>query len=259
MSSQKLKIVIKIGSRQLNTPKDQLDLKNLKALTSQIAKLQHQGHRIVLVSSGAILCGSEIFGGRHLVKTLPEKQAAASIGQVSLMEKYAQFFKKSKISIGQILLTSDEIKNGAKKKNALQTLHQLINLKVIPIINENDSVTTEEIQFGDNDILSAHVTELIGANLLIILSDVEGLYTANPKKDVNARVISFVTRVTPQIKKIATGETSNGGRGGFSSKIKAVEMLSKKKISVVVANGRRKNVLVDIVAGKNIGTRFLNK
>jgi glutamate 5-kinase len=259
MSSQKLKIVIKIGSRQLNTPKNQLDLKNLKALTSQIAKLQHQGHRIVLVSSGAILCGSEIFGGRHLVKTLPEKQAAASIGQVSLMEKYAQFFKKSKISIGQILLTSDEIKNGAKKKNALQTLHQLINLKVIPIINENDSVTTEEIQFGDNDILSAHVTELLGANLLIILSDVEGLYTANPKKDPNARVISLVTRVTSQIRKIATGETSSGGRGGFSSKIKAVEMLSKKKISVVVANGRRKNVLVDIVAGKNIGTRFLNK
>ncbi len=259
MSSQKLKIVIKIGSRQLNTPKNQLDLKNLKALTSQIAKLQHQGHRIVLVSSGAILCGSEIFGGRHLVKTLPEKQAAASIGQVSLMEKYAQFFKKSKISIRQILLTSDEIKNGAKKKNALQTLHQLINLKVIPIINENDSVTTEEIQFGDNDILSAHVTELLGANLLIILSDVEGLYTANPKKDPNARVISLVTRVTSQIRKIATGETSSGGRGGFSSKIKAVEMLSKKKISVVVANGRRKNVLVDIVAGKNIGTRFLNK
>jgi glutamate 5-kinase len=175
------------------------------------------------------------------------------------MEKYAQFFKKSKISIGQILLTSDEIKNGAKKKNALQTLHQLINLKVIPIINENDSVTTEEIQFGDNDILSAHVTELIGANLLIILSDVEGLYTANPKKNVDAKVISLVTRVTPQIRKIATSETSHGGRGGFSSKIKAVEMLSKKKISVVVANGRRKNVLVDIVAGKNIGTRFLNK
>jgi glutamate 5-kinase len=138
-------------------------------------------------------------------------------------------------------------------------LHQLINLKVIPIINENDSVTTEEIQFGDNDILSAHVTELIGANLLIILSDVEGLYTANPKKDPDAKVINLVSKVTPQIKKIATGETSHGGRGGFSSKIKAVEMLSKKKISVVVANGRRKNVLVDIVAGKNVGTRFLNK
>jgi glutamate 5-kinase len=252
------RIVIKVGSSTLTDSRQRLDLNSMRNLCSQVAELRKIGHQVVLVTSGAIVCGSEQLHRVGKLKTINEKQAAASVGQVLLMKEYNHFMGQVGYSVGQILLTNEDFVS-QRSINAKQTLDTLLKMGVVPIINENDSIATQEIKVGDNDQLSAHVANLIDAHLLIILTDTEGLHESNPQKNPTAPVIRLVKKVTPDILKIATHETSKVGTGGFGTKLAAVKILSKKKIQVVIANGRRENVMRDIVAGKVVGTRFLNR
>ncbi|MFC1617552.1 glutamate 5-kinase [Candidatus Margulisiibacteriota bacterium] len=249
-------IVIKIGTNILTTEDGKLDLNNLRNLAEQISDkiLQHK-KQILLVSSGAIICGSA-----HLslsAKTIPEKQAAASIGQILLMREYLQFFGQKGITIGQILLTKEGLELPALRTNAFNTINKLLSNTTIPIINENDTVATDEIgtrRFGDNDELSFLVAKLIQADMLLMLTDTAGLYTSNPKKSKKAKLISDLSEISDKTFEMIEDTPGKKGRGGMLSKIQNAKKASEAGIPVIIASGYEKNVIHDIFAGKNVGT-----
>ncbi|MBU0580903.1 MAG: glutamate 5-kinase [Candidatus Margulisbacteria bacterium] len=249
-------IVIKVGSNTLTNASGRLDLNNLRELSDQLAVLHRKKYNIILVSSGAIVAGTERLKLNHSIKTMPEKQAAASVGQSLLINEYNNFLEPYGISLGQILMTSDELRNENKAKNLKNTFYTLLKLKVIPIVNENDSVAVDEIKVGDNDTLSAHVAILTKAKMLIILTDSEGLHTKNPHKDKKAKLITEVKKVTPEIEKLASSESSPGGVGGMLTKVKAAKMVNDKGIPLIIAHGRKRGILNQIVEGKKVGTYF---
>lgn len=249
-------IVIKVGTNLLTTPEGQLDLNNLRDIAYQISDeilLKHK--QIVLVSSGAITCGSERL--QLKAKTIAEKQAAASVGQILLMHEYISFFEHKGIQVGQILLTKDGLEHPTRRHNAYTTIHMLIKNKILPIINENDSVATNEIQnlrFGDNDELSYLVSHLLSADLLIILTDIDGVYTANPKTNPKAKLISDIKKVDEAILNLVEDIPNERSRGGMKSKISYAKKASEAGIPVIIANGRTKDSIKDIFLGKPIGT-----
>lgn len=249
-------VVVKIGTNLLTTDDRRLDLNNLRELVHQICdELDRNQFNIVVVTSGAITCGAERVG--FTPTTIPEKQAAAAVGQILLMQEYARFFGGRGRPVGQLLLTKDGLENAIVVQNTQNTLTHLLKHGVVPIVNENDSVATNEIgpKFGDNDELSAVVSRLLGAHRLILLSDIDGVFTDNPKENQNAILIDHLDSVTEDTFALARDVQNGRSRGGMASKLSAARDASQSGIEVVIANGRRGGVLAAIQRGDSIGTK----
>lgn len=250
------KIVVKVGTTTLTHGGGLLNYRRLEALAKTLADLANSGREIVLVSSGAIGVGIGALGLSSRPTDMPTKQACAAIGQCELMYTYDKLFGEYNRSVAQLLLTRDVVENDIRKQNVVNTFNRLIALGIIPIVNENDSVATEEIEFGDNDTLSAIVARLIDADLLILLSDIDGLYTKNPKEFPDASLIPLVDEIAA-VEHLAGGSSSSFGTGGMVTKIHAATIAAEAGIDMIICNGANPGLLYDIFDGKPVGTRFL--
>lgn len=254
-----MRIVVKVGTSTLAHSTGRLNIRRVEKLCKVLSDLKNANNEIVLVSSGAIGMGA----GKLLLKGRPEdmptKQAAAAVGQCELMYTYDKLFSEYRHTVAQILLTGDDIEHDDRRVHIQNTLFRLLELGALPIINENDSVTTEEIAVGDNDTLSAVVAKAVNADLLILLSDIDGLYTADPHVDPNGKLISVVEDITPEIMALGGGKGSAFGSGGMATKLSAAEIATKAGMDMVIANGDDPDILYDITAGKQIGTRFIGR
>lgn len=251
-----MRIVIKIGTSTLAYKTGLLNIKRVEEICKVISDLKNAGHEIVLVSSGAIGLG---LGKLRLEKRpddIPTKQAAAAVGQCELMSIYEKHFGEYNHTVAQILITGAFAELEGYSENLDNTLFRLLSLGAIPIVNENDTVTTDEIVIGDNDTLGAIIANKVGADLLILLSDIDGLYTGDPNKDKNAKRIEIVEEITDEIKNLAQDRSSVLGTGGMITKIHAAEMVTKRGIEMVVANGNNPSVLYEIIEGGGVCTRF---
>jgi glutamate 5-kinase len=253
------RIVAKFGTNLLTGGTGRLDLKVMGNLVRQMSTLHNQGHELIVVSSGAVGAGRQKLNLGQERKDIPFKQVLASIGQGQLMNIYDQLFAQHNLIVAQALLTKTDLSHRAGYLNTRNTLLALIELGVICIVNENDVVATDEIggiKFGDNDNLSAMVANLIDADILILLTDIEGLYTANPQYNPNAKLISEVTKIDSRIQRLASKTASVYGVGGMATKIEAAKMATCCGMTVVIASGRNPDSLIKIAGGKNIGTLF---
>lgn len=255
----KKRIVIKIGSSSLTHPgTGALNLLKVERLIRIICDLKGEGRDVVLVSSGAIAVGRRALGRQNRPETLSEKQAFAAVGQARLMMVYQKIFAEYSCVAAQVLLTKDTMVNEASRYNAQNTFDELLNLGAVPVVNENDTVSTHEIQFGDNDRLSAIVAALIGADLLILLSDIDGLYSDDPHQNPDARFISLVQEITPEL--LDMGKDTSGsdvGTGGMSAKLAAARIATDSGSDMVIANGEDVEVIHEIMDGREKGTLFL--
>lgn len=254
------RIVAKFGTNLLTGGTDRLDLEIMASLVGQIAQLHHQGKEVIIVSSGAIAAGKQKLGLAKERKDIPFKQVLASVGQSHLMHAYEQLFSGHDITVAQALLTKADISDRAGYLNARNTLLTLLELGVICIVNENDVVAIDEIEgvaFGDNDNLSAMVCNLVDADLLVLLTDIEGLYSADPHLEPDARLIPRVDKIDAEIERIARDAFSSRGIGGMITKIEATKLATASGATVVIANGKEPNVLLRIMRGEQIGTLFV--
>lgn len=252
------RIVIKIGSSSLTHKETgRLNLHKLEVLVREISDLHNQGKEIVLVSSGAIAVGSATLGMKGKPAELEKKQACAAIGQARLMMIYQKLFSEYNQTAAQILMTKNTMVNNLNRKNAQNTFHELLKLGAIPIVNENDSVSTYEIQFGDNDTLSAVVAALIDADLLILLSDIDGLFTDDPNTNPDAEFVDLVENLDDHFKNMAKGTTgSKVGTGGMATKLTAAEIATAAGTDMMIANGKDFRVIHEIMEGEKVGTLF---
>ena len=254
----KKRIVIKIGSSSLtHSETGRLNLRKLEVLARELSDLRNQGKDVILVSSGAIATGVAALGMHEKPTELKGKQACAAVGQARLMMIYQKLFSEYNQPSAQILMTKNTMVNNINRKNAQNTFNELLSLGVIPIVNENDTISTYEIQFGDNDTLSAVVAALVQADLLILLSDIDGLYDSDPHKNAQAKLIDEVTDIDDGILALAGGEGSSLGTGGMITKLHAAMIATNAGCEMVIANGSNPDILYDIVDGKHVGTRFL--
>jgi len=254
------RIVVKLGTHLLTGGGSHLDLEVMADLARQIARLHEQGAEIVIVSSGAIAAGRHKLGLQKTIKGIPFKQVLASVGQSRLMNTYEQIFDQHHITVAQALLTKGDIAERAGYLNTRNTLLALMELGVIGIVNENDVISIDEIKeakFGDNDNLSAMVANLVDADMLMILTDIGGLYTADPHVDAAARLVPVVSKIDAEIKKMAADTASKAGTGGMITKIEAAQVATASGVRVVIANGREKDIIIRLAAGEAIGTHFL--
>ena len=251
------RVVVKIGSNVLSSGSERLDRAHLIEIVRQIAQLHGQGYPIAIVTSGAVLAGRERMGYPQLRSSIPFRQMLAAVGQSRLMHLYEQFFDIYDIQVAQILLTADDFRDRQRYLNARDTMLGLLDERVVPIINENDTVATEEIKVGDNDNLAALVVTLIDAELLILLSDIAGLYDGDPHQDPNARLIREVRHVDASIWGIAGESATDSGTGGMRTKIEAAQLVQRTGSTMVIAHGSERDVLLRIMEGELIGTRFL--
>lgn len=250
-------IVIKIGTSSLTNIKGAIDLEKIQRLAHQIFILKSGGYRIVLVSSGAIRVGMEKLQINERPKNLPELQACAAVGQSRLMEIYSLIFEKYNIPTAQILVTQDDFRNRNRFLNSRNTIQKLLDLDCIPIVNENDTVAIDEIKFGENDTLSAIVSASIDADLLINLSDIDGLYTDDPKKNPNAKKINVVEKISKEIITLAGDSSTNVGSGGMLTKIKAATIATNSGVKMIIANAAEDDIILKACSKENIGTSFL--
>ena len=251
-----MRIVIKVGTSTLTHSTGNLNIRHVEELCKVMSDLKNAGHEVILVSSGAIGMGVGKLGLSERPKDMPTKQAAAAVGQCELMYVYDKQFSEYGHNIGQILLTGDDIENEERNKNFRNTLHRLLELRVLPIINENDTVSTAEIAVGDNDTLAAIVALEADADLLILLSDIEGLYTADPRKNPDAKLIREVREMTDEIRALGGGAGSGLGTGGMQTKLRAATMCMERGIDMIITRGDRPALLYDCVEGTPVGTRF---
>ncbi|MDX1992050.1 MAG: glutamate 5-kinase [bacterium] len=255
MTSER-RIVVKLGTSTLTAGTPHLSRQRMLEIVQQIARLHQQGHEMLVVSSGAQAAGRERLGFPDLGRALPAKQMLAAVGQGRLMQLYGDLFDIFGIAVGQVLLTRDDLSHRTRYLNARDTLLTLIEQRVIPIINENDTVATEEIRVGDNDNLSALVASVVEADLLVLLTDIAGLYSADPRRDSSAQLIPFVPRIDEATYALAGGTGSKLGTGGMLTKIEAAHTASRSGVTTVIASGSESNVLARVVNGDEIGTRF---
>ena len=254
--SQARRIVVKVGSGVL-TGKDGLSGSVIGRLTAQISEIKGQGREVVLVSSGAIASGFKKVGLTSRPTNIPEKQACAAVGQAGLMMTYERSFARRGYKVAQLLLTADDLSNRRRYLNARNTMTTLLKWGIIPIVNENDTVVVKEIKFGDNDTLSGMVATLIEADLLINLTDIDGLYDRDPRLDSTARLLTEVSQVDGRIEDMASRIPGALGAGGMHTKVVAARRVTKQGMPCVIANGRRGGILLDILAGREVGTLFL--
>lgn len=254
MIVKKERIVVKIGSSSLTRPDGSLSRTQLNHYVKELASLRALGHEVILISSGAVAAGISGLKYPSRPVTLPGKQAAAAVGQGLLMQAYTEAFNKYDIETGQILLTRSNFSNKEQYQNAYATLTELLRRGVLPIINENDSIAVDELTFGDNDMLSALVGGLIHADCLLIITDINGIYDANPKETPDAKKYHFITEITEDLYKIAGGSGSNVGTGGMRSKLEAAETALNLGLRVFIGVADKEGSLVDIMEGKGDGT-----
>lgn len=251
------KIVIKVGSSTITNKDGQIDKDFLENFVLQVKTLMDQGKKVIVVSSGATIAGVSTLGKWSRHKDIHYKQALCSIGQVELMDSYRRIFNKYDIHVGQILLTRDDFEHNERTLNIRNTLFTLVDEGVVPIVNENDTISVDEIKIGDNDMLAAYSTVLWGGDLLVILSDIDGIYNCNPSENSDACLIDVVEDVNKLESEISIGETSTFGTGGIKTKLKAAKMVNSYGIPMIVAHGKTKDIISKIAAGEKKGTLFL--
>ncbi len=254
-----MRIVIKVGTSTLAYPTGLINIRRVEELCRVMSDLKNAGHELVLISSGAIGMGVGKLGLGKRPTDIPTKQAAAAIGQCELMYTYDKLFGEYNHTVAQILLTGADIENEIRRKNFHNTMFRLLEFGVLPVINENDTVATEEIVIGDNDTLGAIVAANVDADLLILLSDIDGLYTKDPHKYADAELIPVVEALTPEILALAEGKGSELGTGGMKTKLRAAEIAVAAGIDMIIANGSEPNLLYNVIDGKPFGTRFVGK
>lgn len=254
-----MRIVVKVGTSTLTHATGRLNIRRVETLCRVLSDLKNAGHEIVLVSSGAIGMGVGKLSLKERPRDIPGKQAAAAVGQCELMYTYDKLFSEYNHTVAQILLTSSDIDHEERRSNIQNTLFRLLELDALPIINENDTVTTDEIVIGDNDTLSAVVAVTVRADLLVLLSDIDGLYTADPHKDPSARLIPRVEALTEEVLALGGGKGSALGTGGMATKLHAAQIATQAGIDMMIANGDRPERLYEIVEGQPVGTRFVGR
>ena len=254
-----MRIVVKIGTSTLAYPTGHMNIRRVESLCKVMSDLKNAGHEMVLVTSGAIGMGVGKLSLKERPKDIPTKQAAAAVGQCELMYTYDKLFSEYNHAVAQILLTGSDFDHDDRRANFHNTIFRLLELGVLPVINENDTVATEEIAIGDNDTLSAIVAREIGADLLILLSDIDGLYTADPHRDPGARLIEVVPAIDESILALGGGQGSALGTGGMATKLRAAVIATEAGCDMVIANGEHPELLYDIIEGSAVGTRFLKK
>lgn len=254
-----MKIVVKVGTSTLAHACGRLNIRHVEELVKVLSDLKNGGHQVILVSSGAIGMGAGKLNLPGRPEDMPTKQAAAAVGQCELMYTYDRLFSQYNHTVAQILLTGEDIDHADRRTNFENTIGRLLELGALPVINENDTVATAEIKVGDNDTLGAVVASCVGADLLVLLSDIDGLYTADPHRDSSAALIPVVEAITPEVEALAGGAGSGLGTGGMATKLKAARMVTDAGCDMVIANGARAEVLYDIAEGKPAGTRFLGR
>ena len=251
------RVVIKVGSYILASPDHTLNTEMIRNLVSQVAALKDEGMEIIIVSSGAIAAGIRQLGLPSVPQSMPKKQAAAAVGQSILIWEYERNFQETGHQVAQVLLTHDDLATRRRFLNAKNTLGELLSFGVIPIINENDTVSVDEIKMGDNDLLSATVATMAQAQLLIVVSDVEGLYTGDPTRDKGARLLSEVEAITPEIEQAAGLPTSDVGSGGMATKVQAAKSAGLMGIPTIIVSGRQPDVIRRALEGDQVGTFFI--
>ncbi|MBQ6873506.1 MAG: glutamate 5-kinase [Clostridia bacterium] len=251
-----MRIIVKIGTSTLAYSTGHMNIRRVEEICKVISDIKNAGNEVILVSSGAIGMGVGKLGLSERPKDIPTKQAAAAVGQCELMYTYDKLFGEYNHTVAQLLITGADIENENRHENFSNTLNRLLEMGAIPVINENDTIATEEIVIGDNDTLAAIVAKSVGADLLILLSDIEGLYTADPHKNPDAKLIPVVRKVDDEIYALAGGIGSKLGTGGMKTKLDAARICLGCGCDMVITNGDTPTHLYDIVEGKSIGTRF---
>ena len=255
-----MRIVVKVGTSTLAHSTGRLNIQRMEKLCKVLSDLKNAGHEIILVSSGAIGMGAGKLSLSERPQDMPTKQAAAAVGQCELMYVYDKLFTEYNHIVAQLLITAPDLaEDGSRTSNFHNTLERLLQLGALPIINENDTISTEEIVIGDNDTLSAEVAAKVSAQLLIVLSDIDGLYDSDPHKNPNAKLIEEVSEINSEILALAGGKGSSLGTGGMVTKLQAAQIATSAGCEMVIANGKTPDVLYDIVEGKRLGTRFIAK
>ena len=251
-----MRLVVKIGTSTLAHSTGHLNIRRVEEICKTLSDIKNAGHEVILVSSGAIGMGVGKLGLRERPKDIPTKQAAAAVGQCELMYTYDKLFSEYHHTVAQLLITSDDTKNPVRHQNFTNTLNRLLEMGALPIINENDTVATEELGIGDNDTLAAIVSQSVRADLLILLSDIDGLYTADPHTHPEAKLVHHVPCVNEKIRELAGVSNSGQGTGGMVTKLRAAEICLGCGCDMVIANGNAPKNLYAILDGKEIGTRF---
>ena len=251
-----MRIVIKIGTSTLAHPTGHLNIRRVEQLCKIMSDIKNAGHELILVSSGAIGMGVGKLGLRERPKDIPSKQAAAAVGQCELMYTYDKLFSEYHHTVAQLLITGDDTTNDTRRFNFTNTLNRLLELGALPIINENDTVATDEIVIGDNDTLAAIVARSVHADMLILLSDIDGLYTADPHTHPEAKLLHHVSKIDDHIREIAGISSSTQGTGGMVTKLHAADICLGCGCKMVIANGNNPGNLYDILEGKAVGTTF---
>lgn len=256
MKQQQKRVVVKVGTSTLTHPTGMLNIRRVERLVKVLADLKNAGHELVLVTSGAIGVGAGKLALREKPSDMPTKQACAALGQSELMYIYDKYFSEYNHNAAQVLLTRDIIEDARRKENVSNTFERLLEMSVIPVVNENDTVSVEEIEFGDNDTLSAIVARLVEADLLIILSDIDGLYDRDPRGNTDARLISRVTEITDGIRALAGNPGSAFGTGGMVTKLHAAEICMEAGIPMAILNGQKPEEIYRLLEGGETGTLF---
>ncbi len=254
-SEGKKRIVVKVGTSTLTHSTGKMNIARLAKLVSVLSDLKNAGHEIVLVSSGAIAVGAVKLGFKEKPKTTQGLQASAAVGQCELMFLYDKLFSEYGVVVSQLLFSADTLENDEEKHHLIDTFNQLLEYDCLPIVNENDSISVEELLNGDNDCLSARVAEITNSDLLILLTDTDGLYDSNPAENPDARLIESVDEINDDIRSIAGGASAKG-TGGFITKVKAAEIATSAGIPVVIMNGSKPTDIYKVLDGKSIGTFF---
>ena len=254
-----MRIVVKVGTSTLAHATGRLNIRHVEELVKVLSDLKNAGHEVILVSSGAIGMGVGKLNLPGRPADMPTKQAAAAVGQCELMYTYDKLFSQYNHTVAQILLTGEDVDQADRKQNFENTMARLLELGALPVINENDSIATDEIKVGDNDTLGAIVACAVEADLLVLLSDIEGLYTADPRKDPDARLIPVVEAVTPEIEALAGEKGSELAVGGMATKLRAAKLGTAAGCDMIIANGEHPERLYDIAEGRPVGTRFLGR
>ena len=254
-----MRIVVKVGTSTLAHSTGRMNIRHVEDLVKVLSDLKNAGHEMILVSSGAIGMGVGKLNLPGKPSDMPTKQAAAAVGQCELMYTYDRLFLQYNHTVAQILLTGEDVDHTERRENFENTMERLLELGSLPIINENDTVATAEIKVGDNDTLGAIVARCVKADLLVLLSDIEGLYTADPRKNPSAKLIPVVEEVTPEIEALAGGVGSGLATGGMATKLRAAKMVAEVGCDMIITNGEHPEVLYDIAEGKAVGTRFIGK
>ncbi len=254
-----MRIVVKVGTSTLAHPSGLINIRRVEELCKVMSDLKNAGNDIILVTSGAIGMGAGKLQLSERPRDVAAKQAAAAVGQCELMYTYDKLFSEYNHTVAQLLMTGSDFENEERHINFKNTMDKLLEFKALPIINENDTVATEEIKVGDNDTLSAMVAVNVNADILILLSDIDGLFTADPHSNPDAKLISVVSEINEDILALGGGEGSGLGTGGMRTKLNAAQICTENNCDMIIANGENPDVLYDIVEGKAVGTRFIKR